>query len=248
MHGYVDSHIHTCKEVVARRSLLFVSINFTFDRHARLHTLAIRLPIVSGTLTLPRDLGCVSLGDLKLDSWSGSYGFRGAKKTMILKRIILPWQPWALWLTNGVPRWRSQRILSGRSEKDGRTGTVCRITTLKSPPIRSVLVLVQILESMNVNTSNCKSFHSIYKLDPQHNHFSLPSSLKSCFPRIFKVQGTTKVAAVYFSLDAAGHKDSFWVLSQRNAQITNPKNPDLDLIRWIVLNMDSMDSKSVFVF
>ena len=131
---------------------------------------------------------------------------------MILKRIILPWQPWALWLIKGVPRWRSQMILSGRSEKDGRTGTVCRITTLKSPPIRSVLVLVQILESMNVNTSNCKSFHSIYKLDPQHNHFSLPSSLKSCFPRIFKVQGTTKVAAVYFSLDALAtsiHFESF---------------------------------------
>ena len=95
--------------------------------------------------------------NLKLDSWSGSHGLCGAKETMIWKRIILLWQPWALWLTNGVPRWRSQRILSGRSEKYGRTGTVCRITIFKSPPIISMLILGLKLESMNVNTSNCKS-------------------------------------------------------------------------------------------
>ena len=145
---------------------------------------------------------------------------------MILKRIILPWQPWALWLIKGVPRWRSQMILSGRSEKDGRTGTVCRITTFKSPPIMSVLVLGLKLESMNVNTSNCIGSTNL--------------TLKTItFPRKFKAQRKWRQSSflgcrwpqVFFSNPFSKKRSDHE--SQESGFGFDPLNPSWVWIQWI---------------
>ena len=58
--------------------------------------------------------------------------FVAYKETMIWKRIILPWQPCsALWLTNGVPRWRTQRIPTSRSGTERRARNMRSITESK---------------------------------------------------------------------------------------------------------------------
>ena len=86
---------------------------------------------------------------------------------------------------------------------------------------------LKLSETMDVNISNCKSFHRIYKHDPQNNYFSLPFSLKSCFLRIFIFKEWRQSIFPWMPLATCILFESF---PRETFQIMNPMNPDLDLI------------------
>ena len=90
----------------------------------------------------------------------------------------------------------------------------------------SVLILgLKLSEAMDVNISNYKSFHGIYKRDPQNNHFSLPSSLMFSSPMSIFKEWRQSIFP-WMLLDTSILFESF---PKETFQIMNPKNPDLIL-------------------